>query len=97
LDSVKLQSAPARVKFRPLSNFHIPAANQLHQLQSQLSNFDLYGSCKSCVSIPWRAENLKKLEIYDIIKGWGFRPAQKIQLMSNFAFRANLCYNIYVR
>jgi hypothetical protein len=24
------------------------------------------------------AENLKKLEIYDIIKGWGFRLAQKI-------------------
>jgi hypothetical protein len=36
------------------------------------------------------AENLKKLEIYDIIKDWGFRLAQKIQLMSNFAFRANL-------
>ena len=42
-------------------------------------------------------ENLKFFKIYDIIKGGPFGPAQQIQLVSNFAIRANLWYNIYVR
>jgi hypothetical protein len=50
----------------------------------------LYGSCDSCQILLYVAaaaayqlrirlgQNLKKLQIYDIIKGWGYRPAQQI-------------------
>jgi hypothetical protein len=86
-----MQNHPGRVKFPGMSNF-VAAAS--------------YGSCQILLYVAAAAaaasqlglgQNLKKLQIYDIIKGWAYRPAQQIQLVSNFAFRANLCYNILVR
>ena len=64
-----------------------------------------YGSCQILNELQLQLEagpgscgqNLKKLEIYDIIKGWAYRPAQKIQSVSNFAIFSKSCYNIYVR
>ena len=74
-------------------------AQVLTRVKFLCSSYKPAGSCQILIcmaaakaAFPLRggcAEILKKLEIYDIIKGGPFGPAQ-IQLMSNFAFRANL-------
>ena len=77
------------VKFWAMSNFHVdgcavkfarpsnfkPAAAAANQLSNFIAaaNKLQHSSCKPM----WRSQNLKKLQIYDIIKGWAYRPAQK--------------------
>ena len=69
---------------------------------SSLAGRQIFGmsrraACQIWAGMAATAENLKKLEICDIIKVETFLRAQKIYNVSNFAIRANLCYNIYVR
>ena len=82
------------------SNFYMdPNCGRARQVLI-VSNFNMGGRWQLQLQVPTESgcgQNLKKLEIYDIIKVETFLRAQKTLGMSNFAFRANLCYNIYVR
>jgi hypothetical protein len=70
LGGVKFQGAPARRQVLNCVKFCIAATNQLHQLQASCQISIYIAATKA--AFPLRggcAENLKKLEIYDIIKG----------------------------